>query len=522
MPEQQIPEQDDRSRRIEALRNLAQQDEQGDKLASDALAATTTPAPDTSPAATARRSRKSLLAAFISALVLIAVAGGLIAHAIITPNASSRTPKTPATLIINPGENDFACPRDIAWSPNSKTVALLGYQGNCANAIPSMYAYHPGIVTLYDVTKGKVIDTLQLDPIIATALDLKPPTIATPMTGANPTDSNTSKQAIDYRHLLWSPDGKQLAVTFWVNVTIGQSVHGFNTTRTSGILLISPKGMQTRILSHTLAHNEWYSGLWNLASGTYVSLGTPDIANTGWSSSLALVPPSSAYQWIGAGRLQATTPSTAIGQPDGGDVFSIWQPGVAQVITQIYSDNPQQPPENLKTQVETWSSSFAAWSADGNYFLADSVIQGWRIAFPGKAAPDKASLSSLGLEHAPLLPIRDAAMAAVLQSYHNLSQNPAAADTLVNLAWSPDGKWLAVEAPIPDLSGAKPAQINDYAVHIYDCASGKLLATLVPDLRLNGIQTGAFLRWSPDSSHLLLYDTSLSGAQIWGRPDLPH
>ena len=113
-------------------------------------------------------------------------------------------------------------------------------------------------------------------------------------------------------------------------------------------------------------------------------------------------------------------------------------------------------------------------------------------------------------------------MAAALKSYHDLSQNPAAGVTPLYMAWSPDGKRLAVEAPPITLRGQTVPQVKDFAVQIYNCASGKLLGTLIPDLTLNGDYSGtAFLRWSADGSRLLLYNPLLSGAQIWGAQELP-
>ena len=523
MPEPHDQEYDDRSQRIEALRNLAQQ---GD-IRTD-TPPTTTPTADSTPATPGRRSRTPLLIAFISALALVAVAGGLLARVITSrPSASSTNSRqTFVSSVLHPGGNEAACARDIAWSPDGATVAFLGYQLSCPSSDPAGYAYHAGVVALYDVARGTVKDTILPDPIIAAALGLKPPTVATPRPFSLPGDHNTSRQVVDYAHVLWSADSKQLAVTFSVLLATGVAHGGFVTKSVDGVLLLSPSGGNTRVLSHTRARNEWYSGLWNLATGEYIpasgGASLPDSADSGWYAIQSLMPPSPAYQWNSAGRLQATTAATAMGQANGSAAFSVWQPGVARLVSQVYSANPQQPPQTLKTPVEIWESPFAAWSPNGKYLLAESDISGWRIAIPGQQTPDTATLARIGLANAPVLQARDAALAAVLKSYHDLRRNPDASNRPVYLAWSPDGKRLAVESSVVWSRGQETPQIKDFAVQIYDCASGALLGVLIPKLIVNGEFTdGAFLRWSPDGSRLLLYNPLLSGAQVWGATELP-
>ncbi|HEX5441708.1 MAG TPA: hypothetical protein VFW76_12540, partial [Ktedonobacterales bacterium] len=466
--------------------------------------------------------------AVISALVLVAVAGGLIARAITSPSpntTNSRQTFTSSTL--HPAGNDAACTQDVAWSPDGAAVAFLGYQLSCPMSNPAAYAYHAGVIVLCDVASGSVTSRIKPDPIITAALGIKPPTIATPDPLSSQDNRDTSQQVVDYSHLLWSSDGKQLAVSFSVLLTTGVTRSGaFTTKLVEGVLLLSPSGGNTRVLSHTMARSEWYSGLWNLATGAYIPASDsrlqPDSANTGWNATQALMPPAPAYQWDGAGHLQATTASTATGQANGGKAFSVWQPGVARLISQVYSNNLQQPPKTLKTPVEVWEAPFAAWSANGQYLLAGSAIYGWRIAVPGQQTPDSATLARIGLENAPVLQPRDAALTAVLKSYHDLSQNPYGALSPIYLAWSPDGKRLAVETPVVRVLGQTPSEIKDFAIHIYDCASGNLLETLIPHLAVNGENSAAaFLRWSPDGSRLLLYNPLLSGAQIWGSRDLP-
>ncbi len=542
MPEQPDGYPDERERRVEALRSLAQQNEP-EALGPDHIPGNTPSSiPEQPPAA--HHARKRLLVGAISALVLIAVTGGLIARAILVSSPMTRSQQTYATRVFNPKADNVSCPKDVSWSPDGKTVALLGYQQTCPSSFPGMYSYHPGIIALYDQTTGSVANTLHPDTLIAAALHLKPPTVATPNPYAGLGNKDTSQQVIDYAHLLWSPDGKQLAVTFSVTLATKDLGNGnFLSKSIQGVLLVTPSGGDSRVLSHTLAKNEYYSGLWNLATGTYIPLtALPAYANgeRGWYVAPAFSQPALKYQWNSNGQLQPVTPLNAtsapasqsdapIGQPDGGKEFSIWQPGYAALITRVDSGDPSHTPQSLKSPIETWLTSLASWSVDGNYLYAGSQggdIVNWRIAMNGQPAPSHDTLVTAGLADAPLLLVRDAGMAAALKRYHDTSLNADAGFTLVNLAWSPDGKRLAVEAPVPHRS--RPTQVSDFAVSIYDCASGKLLKTLTPKLQLANIATESgygpsmFLRWSPDGKQLLLYNPVLSGAQIWGTRDLPH
>ena len=131
-------EHDDRSQRIEALRNLARQ---GD-IQSAVPAGATDSSPATMPtppvqSTPARRSRKPLLIAAISALVLIAVAGGLIARAIASRTSAMHQQRPFVSSVMHPGGNNAACPQDIAWSPDGATVAFLGYQLFCPSSDPA-------------------------------------------------------------------------------------------------------------------------------------------------------------------------------------------------------------------------------------------------------------------------------------------------------------------------------------------------------------------------------------------------
>jgi hypothetical protein len=61
------------------------------------------------------------------------------------------------------------------------------------------------------------------------------------------------------------------------------------------------------------------------------------------------------------------------------------------------------------------------------------------------------------------------------------------------------------------------------AVSLYDCATGRRLATLpLPRAPISLLGVQAALRWSPDGSRLLLTSAQWGLAVLWGPDQLPH
>lgn len=89
----------------------------------------------------------------------------------------------------------------------------------------------------------------------------------------------------------------------------------------------------------------------------------------------------------------------------------------------------------------------------------------------------------------------------------------------VQYAWRPSGRVLAARQwPFENQSESAPAG----AVHLYDTATGVLLATLTPASRKGPIfQGNDDVVWSPDGSHLLAVDAASGLVTIWGSGALP-
>jgi hypothetical protein len=230
--------------------------------------------------------------------------------------------------------------------------------------------------------------------------------------------------------------------------------------------------------------------------------------------------PALIYRWQTSATPVAVTPLSSValpsvpalgpvGNPDGGSSFTVWQPGVVTSVVQPGSDGrfTQLP------GVYQLSSAFAAWSPDGRYLL-DSVVPQGLVELPGNPPPTPDQLSASGMDGVPLLPLRDAGLAQALRAQNPI--NPIG----MYLAWRPDGRVLAAYSPKTVF--AVPA------VRLYDCVTGRQLASLLPSTLddpsdshpLLGQVT--LLRWSPDGKHLLLYALPLGQVVLFGPQQLTH
>jgi hypothetical protein len=97
----------------------------------------------------------------------------------------------------------------------------------------------------------------------------------------------------------------------------------------------------------------------------------------------------------------------------------------------------------------------------------------------------------------PILLARNAGFTQIVRSMPTYA--PSAAQPLIYVAWRPDGNALATF----NLA-------NDQKLNIYDCATGRLLASHAEPAQPSQFKgvLGA-LRWSPDGHHLLLPDGAI-------------
>lgn len=362
-------------------------------------------------------------------------------------NSEQSMPPAPA-LNIAPGQEDgLACVTDNAWSPDSQYFAVLGSEGSC-----SRYVHEPGLLNVYNArSTGKALQHLHLDYLLLQTLDERP------------LSRDRRGLSIEYMHVLWSPDGKRLAVTF---VDTEQPSLFF------GLLLVDMKGQHVQVLLQPRTASARFDDEWDVVRGVPVLLPPPT--------------PALLYRWGTAGHLIAQTPlktlppappTGPVGSPDGGQFFTLWQPGLANPL-----------PLNNGLVMFRFNTSFAAWSPDGRYIVEGLGLQG-ATAQHGAFAP----LPAVSAFQTSVAPLSTIAGQAITQAVSRITA----------VAWSPDGRILATYAV------GKP-------VTLYDAVSGRKLLALPPPPRqvfLQGIV--GILRWSPDSSSLLLSGEQWGAVALW-------
>lgn len=388
--------------------------------------------------------------ALLGAVVLTNMASYLATR----PNAAQslvNSAQTVPSLSIQAGQEDgLACVTDNAWSPDGQYFAVLGSEGNC-----SRIDHEPGLLNVYNArSTGKALEHLHLDYLLLQSLDERP------------LSRDRHGLSIEYMHVLWSPDGKRLAVTF---VDTEQPSLFF------GLLLMDMNGQHAQVLLQPRNASAPFDDEWDVTRGAPVPLPPP--------------PPAQVYRWRTEGQLIPQTPLNSktmppapppgsIGSPDGDQSFTIWQPGLASPI-----------PLKNGLIVFRFNTSFAAWSPDGRYIVEGLGLQGV-IEQHGKTLPFPVLASYQIGDTPPPLSVSGQAISRAM-------------NTITVVAWSPDGRILATYA------AGKP-------VTLYDAASGRKLFALPPPPRqvfLQGVV--GILRWSPDGSSLLLSGEQWGAVALW-------
>lgn len=432
----------------------------------------------------------------LAGLVIVAVVVVSVLLALPVPPAG---PDHPGTVTLSPASARLHCIQDAEWSPDGRRVAVLGYSGGCP-LIAQQAVASEGAVGVYDATTGALRARFQPDTAIRATLERTAAYIAHPI--------------IQYQSLLWRHDGAMLALSFRVSSDdAADQANAANEGLIEGLFLSAADGSRSAVFTHPLAPGERADGAWNLRTGAYLA------APTG--GALAAL----SYTWSAAGALVAKDPlalagtppagvAAAVGLPDGGATFSIWQPA------QIVRETEGAASAGTTRSVFVYRTSFASWSPDDVY-LAPSLGLSARLQPDGQPNPDVQTLQALGVSGLPLLPVRDAGLAAALGRQSLLAVDQS--NGPMSVAWSPDGRMLAVQL-VPADPDAESSE-TDHALIVYDCATGKPLTALVPSSMPSGTPTplagDTLLRWSSDGTHLLLYDATLGTVTIWGPGKVP-
>jgi hypothetical protein len=294
-------------------------------------------------------------------------------------------------------------------------------------------------------------------------------------------------------------------------------------TAADGLLRTDLAGQATHIVSRRPAQDgSDLLGTWNLASGAFVPYPrfpvdpgrvqagpTPALSYT-WGASgagEALLP----GQALAPGTPPSAPPLTAVGGPTDAS-FSFWQPASISTVT-IYNSATQQ--STVVPGVYSVWLDLLAWSPDGR-FATETPLDG---LLETNATLDAATLRQAQVATLPVLPMRDAGLRAALSALDAAQAQSAETNQgqQMEVAWSPDGTRLATLVSIVAVSTTGRATVKT-AVTVYDCASGKVLASLTPALTNGPDLFGSGfdeLAWSPDGSHLLAYTPQAPQATVW-------
>jgi dipeptidyl aminopeptidase/acylaminoacyl peptidase len=439
----------------------------------------------------ARRRRWGLFVAFgmillVVLVVLLSLDKGVTALFIkrSSPRVVGNTPgllHLQSSVHILPQRDGFACVVDATWSPDSKQIALLGYQQDCPE---NDRVYKPGLMTVYDAHAGRLLGRFSPDNAILRALRIK-------------YSGETTAPEIDYNAILWSPDGRLLTVLF--TVVNGSDV---NAAHFEGVLLSEVRNGHSQVLLQREQASFLHYVEWDLESGKLLPA-VPAPAVSPLFPFFINVSPAYTYRWRGDGTLIPETLLTnsvlssnsvrlpgAVGNPIGDASFTIWQPGRIVYTTQTESGSMN------VVGLSSWTTIFTAWSPDGRYLAYPIAMAG--LFEPSKEQSLGQTLKDPRLDSVPLLAVRDIAMQHILELMPKLSPIES---TMVS--WRFDGRMLA----------AYGSGVNELG--LYDSRTGIELASLELPTFIGGPLSGSsWMRWSPDGSQLFLLDRRM-GIVVW-------
>lgn len=515
--------QHDAQQRLDALRKLATGDSADAPWMSDEA-----PAHRVSKGP---RWRLWLAVALIPILVIVA----LVSVHLRTATGSTLHKPAPQVVKITPATELIACPTSLAWSPDLSRIAVLGYSENCAQpdtqydtgaqdqtstvydgpVQPTTIAY----IAIYDTAHGARLDEFSPTSIILQALHdqklISPVyTAYLAQVGATP----DQYIGLNFTHILWSLDRNNIYATFTCFLPDGPPVSPHGGSRwpgrtAQGVVVTDANGHSGRVFLHVSEPQQAGATIWDLSSGRVVGSLAPALP-------FAFQPAATAFAWTGSGALQpvqAGPAVTAVGSPrTGASRFAIWQPGI--VGTTIQSNRFGL---NDLSGVAVYATSFASLSPDGQYLAASIGVAGVLSApsagsgLASFTTPDTATLAQYGWQAAPHLPTRDHGLqeSAALASRNGFSGvNGDVLTSLASVAWRPDGRFIAVSANTPT-----------HALTVYDCVTGKQVATLTPPvMQANNTDANhSLIEWSPDGKRLAYFDSNGGTLTLWGSAQLP-
>lgn len=511
--------------RIRSLRQLSR--DQSATSTADARRQAVLSSPTIAPVR-AKRPPRTLIVVGLATLALAVIVAGIV----VTRRTKAPPAQTATKLItVAPLSDGLTCARDAAWSPHGDRIALVGYTPTvdalgCPSAYGVVSSGRTGIVSIYRSQDGRLVGQYHPDKAIASLVHVPASVLSAISSSVNTVEETPAAYIIDYTHLLWAPDSTRVYVTWLAMLPTGLPNPNvlppvWPSVYATGVVSIDLRDGTLKALSTSLGASPYHATEWNLQTGALAPASGPSDT----SAPFATLSPAQAYQWTATGALEpgqalptagtaalpAPPASPAVGSPQGGATFTIWQPGVLEA--HLSSDTTGM------TQVNrpTFATSLAAISPDGRYLIEGVSLEGIILTNPTDVTQAQ-TWATNGLGSLPLLPAHDQALTTLAALPLTQQLQPYALSRTLNtfttygvyVAWRPDGRRLAAL-----YSGQSPP-----AVVIYNCQSGKATTTLIEPSGAPSTDDSApkLIRWSVDGTRLLVEDPSVGALTIWG-PD---
>lgn len=410
------------------------------------------------------------------AVVVVLVSVGVFWH----PWQQEPAQKLDTTVNINLANEGVYCPVNAAWSPDGHSLAVLAQDEQCvdsentASSDTSKYQ-----VAIFDA-RGTLMKRIDLSAGIPQYMEHGTPTT---------TGSSATSMTARFRWIVWLPDGRRLALPFVLFRAPGNT--DYSNEGTSGMAVIPVDGSQADI---TISSGLSAVGYWDFQAKRAIRLNISDYPDR--SPPLA----SLAYQWTSEGKVvvaHAPSPNDPVGNPSGGQSFTVWQPGTIMLDRQ--------------TGAIGYSSMFLPLSPDGRYLM---LIGGFGAILDSGVDLDSS-------DHSRIAP-RDAGLKAASERLKDPA-DPYAQN--MSVAWRFDGKRIAAVDPNPlvdqvrtNFSQGIPK--TSESVTIFDCTTGDKLLTLKTQTLVNrpsyplNISTPT-LGWNGKGNALFLLDTNFDALSIW-------
>ncbi len=395
------------------------------------------------------------------------------------------------SLVIPLAQMGFSCVTSEAWSPDSTSIALLGYSTGCEYDSDNSV----GLATIQDAHTGQRLVQLYPDTLIKKTFYTRFPAIHDGL-------------LLFYESASWSPDKIHLALLFDIHTKSQVSGAQF-----SGVMLFDSKHKSTRVLlqqdesgpSYQVSASSYTE--WDIMHDNLVP--TPILENDDRFVFNPSIPVAEAYAWNNNGELvpqtHVSSHSTAVGNTNGSPSFTVWQPGGVELVKQDQSGGITFAPG-----IFVWEVEFITWSPDGRYLINGAFLAA-RLNPPGHPQPDWKTLVAFHMENLPVLPVRDAAF---LSALHLLSAQTVGSPDSMIVSWSPNGQFM-------DMTTYEFSKKN-----LYSTKRGYPIAILQPpDTNVPNVQSShegyyAFNspNWSPDSTHVLAQDSNTNAVVVWSIP----